>query len=96
MRRFFSAILRHPSGRIGLVIVLLYLVLAVLGAVGLTPHNPLKPFPIDRLKPPSVTYPMGTDLLGRDAMSRLMLGIGQSFSATISHWFRSSSSLAGH
>jgi peptide/nickel transport system permease protein len=32
----------------------------------------------DRLKAPSATFWMGTDLLGRDTMSRLMLGIGQS------------------
>ena len=34
---------------------------------------------IDRLKPPSGTYWFGTDLLGRDTFSRLMLGIGESF-----------------
>ena len=73
------AILKHPSGRIGGTIVLLFLVLAALGAVGLTPHNALKQVVIDRLKPPSGTYWFGTDLLGRDTFSRLMLGIGESF-----------------
>ena len=73
------AVLRHPSGRIGGTIVLLFLVLAALGAVGLTPHNALKQVVIDRLKPPSGTYWFGTDLLGRDTFSRLMLGIGESF-----------------
>ena len=47
--------------------------------VGLTPHDPLQQFRIDRLKAPSATYWMGTDLFGRDTFSRLMLGIGQSF-----------------
>ena len=73
------AVLKHPSGRIGGTIVLLFLVLAALGAVGLTPHNALKQVVIDRLKPPSGTYWFGTDLLGRDTFSRLMLGIGESF-----------------
>jgi len=73
------AVLRHPSGRIGLGIIVVFLVLAVLGAVGLTPHDPLKQFVVDRLKPPSATYWFGTDLLGRDTFSRLMLGIGESF-----------------
>jgi len=77
--RFVAAIFRHPSGRIGATIVVLYLVIAALGALGLTPHNALKQVIIDRLKPPSGTYWFGTDLLGRDTFSRLMLGIGQSF-----------------
>jgi peptide/nickel transport system permease protein len=77
--RLFSAVLRHPSGRIGAAIILLFLVVAALGAVGLTPHDPLKQYVIDRLKPPSGTYWFGTDLLGRDTFSRLMLGIGESF-----------------
>ncbi|MDB5586564.1 MAG: diguanylate cyclase [Devosia sp.] len=77
--RLFNAVLRHPSGRIGAAIILLFLVVAALGAIGLTPHDPLKQYVIDRLKPPSGTYWFGTDLLGRDTFSRLMLGIGESF-----------------
>jgi peptide/nickel transport system permease protein len=79
MRRIVRAIAAHPSGRIGAAIILLYLVAAGLGALGLTPHNALQQFRIDRLKGPSGSYWMGTDLLGRDTMSRLMVGIGQSF-----------------
>ena len=74
-----KAVLRHPSGRIGLGVIVIFLILVGLGAVGLTPHNPLKQFVIDRMKPPSATYWFGTDLLGRDQFSRLMLGIGESF-----------------
>jgi len=77
--RIFRAMLAHPSGRLGALIVVLYLLLALLGAAGITPHNALKQFPIDRLKPPGSIYWLGTDLLGRDTFSRLMLGIGQSF-----------------
>ena len=76
--RILTAILRHPSGRIGALIIVLYLLAAGLGALGVTPHNALKQFPIDRLKPPNPSYWLGTDLLGRDTFSRLMLGIGQS------------------
>jgi peptide/nickel transport system permease protein len=77
--RILRAIALHPSGRIGAVIILIYLIAAVLGALGLTPHSPLQQFRIDRLHGPGPTYWMGTDLLGRDAASRLMVGIGQSF-----------------
>ncbi|MEO9299479.1 ABC transporter permease [Devosia alba] len=78
MTRVFGALWQHPSGRIGLFIIGLYLTLALLGVLGLTPHPALKQFMIDRLTGPSANYWMGTDLLGRDTMSRLMLGIGQS------------------
>jgi len=78
MGKLFSSLFRHPSGRIGLVIIGLYLLAAILGTLGLTPHDPLKLFAIDRLKAPSETYWFGTDLLGRDAFSRLMVGIRQS------------------
>jgi peptide/nickel transport system permease protein len=84
MMGLLRAIARHPSGRIGAAIILIYLVAAVLGALHLTPHDPLQQFRIDRLKGPSGTYLMGTDLLGRDTMSRLMLGIGQSFTIAFS------------
>lgn len=73
------AIFSHPSGRIGGSIVLLYVVLAVLGHFGITPHDPLKQYRIDRLMAPNATYWMGTDLFGRDVMSRLMAGVAQSF-----------------
>ena len=77
--QILRAIARHPSGRIGALIILVYLIAAILGAFGLTPHNALQQFRIDRLKGPSLSYWTGTDLLGRDTMSRLMVGIGQSF-----------------
>lgn len=77
--RILRAIAAHPTGRIGAGIILLYLLLAVCGTLGFTPHDPLEQFRIDRLQGPSATYLMGTDLFGRDTASRLMVGIGQSF-----------------
>ncbi|MEO1986820.1 MAG: ABC transporter permease [Martelella sp.] len=80
LRSIFS----HPSGRIGGAIVGLYIVIAILGLVGITPHDPLMQFRLDRLHAPSATYWMGTDLLGRDVASRLMIGIAQSFIVSFS------------
>ncbi|KAA6482999.1 ABC transporter permease [Agrobacterium rhizogenes] len=77
--RIVRAIFGHTSGRIGGVIVLIFFALAVLGMLGLTPHNPLIQNRIDRLHSPSTVYWMGTDLFGRDVASRLMNGIGESF-----------------
>jgi peptide/nickel transport system permease protein len=84
MMDILRAIARHPSGRIGGTIILVFVLAAMLGAVGITPHDPIQQFRIDRLKGPSTVYLMGTDLLGRDTLSRLMLGIGQSFTIAFS------------
>lgn len=73
------SIFAHPSGRIGGVIIAILLIIAMLGWFGITPHDPLMQYRIERLKPPSANHWMGTDLLGRDVMSRLMIGITQSF-----------------
>jgi len=79
MIRLTGAIFRHPSGKIGGAIVVIYIFIALLSVFGLTPHDPLKQFRIDRLHAPGIAYWMGTDLFGRDLASRLMVGIAQSF-----------------
>ena len=91
--RILRAVFAHPSGRIGGFIVGLYLVIAALGMLGLTPHNPLTQFRVDRLHAPNGTYWMGTDLFGRDVASRLMAGVGQSF--TVAFFSVAFASLAG-
>ena len=40
----------------------------------LAPHDPIDQNLADRLHPPSREYPLGTDQLGRDILSRLMVG----------------------
>ncbi|TPK61872.1 MULTISPECIES: ABC transporter permease [unclassified Mesorhizobium] len=77
--RMLRAIFGHGSGRVGGVIVGVYLLVAILGLLGLTPHNPITQYRVDRLHAPSAAYWMGTDLFGRDVASRLMAGVGQSF-----------------
>lgn len=91
--RILKSIFSHPSGRIGGAIVLVYLLVALLGAVGLTPHDPLMQYRIDRLHAPTSSYWMGTDLFGRDVMSRLMKGVGQSF--TVAFFSVALATLAG-
>jgi peptide/nickel transport system permease protein len=77
--KLVHAVLGHPSGRIGGAIIVLFLLVAVASTVGLTPHDPLMQHRADRLHAPNATYWMGTDLFGRDVLSRLMAGIRQSF-----------------
>ncbi len=63
-----------PSGAIGLAIVTVYLLVAAAGALGLTPYDPLAQHRTDRLQGPGSTWLMGTDLLGRDMLSRIIKG----------------------
>ncbi|GKY88467.1 ABC transporter permease [Sinisalibacter aestuarii] len=72
-------IFKHPSGRIGLTIIGIFVLAALLGKLGITPHDPLMQDRLARLQGPSAQHLFGTDLFGRDVFSRLMMGIGQSF-----------------
>ncbi|HML25032.1 MAG TPA: ABC transporter permease, partial [Aggregatilinea sp.] len=67
-------ILRSRSGVVGLVLVILFLVTALIGALGITPYDPIEQHRIDRLQDPSSTYWLGTDLYGRDVASRIISG----------------------
>lgn len=72
----------------GLVLLVILLTLAVLTPF-LTPHDPYLQNSQLLLLPPSwqdsgmVSYPLGTDDLGRDLMSRLMLGASYTFGLAI-------------
>ena len=69
-RRF----LRDPVAVGAAVVVLLLLLLAVFGGY-LTPADPYKGSMLSRLKPIGTPgFPLGTDELGRDMLSRLMVG----------------------
>lgn len=76
-------ILRSRSGLVGLVIVTFYLIVALLGALGVTPYPPIEQHRIDRLKEPSSTYLMGTDLYGRDVASRIIDGATNSLRVAV-------------
>jgi peptide/nickel transport system permease protein len=71
-------LLANRSGTVGLVIIVIYLVIGLLGALKLTPFPANENHARDRLKPPSAQYIMGTDLLGRDVGSRIMEGAANS------------------
>lgn len=66
---------RDASAVVGLSVVLLTLVLA-LAAPWLAPYpeDAYESHPLQRLQPPSRAFPLGTDELGRDVLSRLLLG----------------------
>ena len=58
-------LLRSRSGAVGLIIIVFFLVVALMGALGITPYPPTEQHRLDRLQAPSAKYPLGTDLFGR-------------------------------
>jgi peptide/nickel transport system permease protein len=73
-----SLLWRNGVSRTGIVIITLFLVVCFFGPL-FAPHDPYK---IDLSKsriPPSLAYPFGTDLLGRDILSRMLHGAILSF-----------------
>lgn len=67
-----KALLRNPACLIGIFLVVLHLVVAI-GAPWVAPYAPTSLLDAP-LEPPSATYWLGTDDLGRDAFSRLLWG----------------------
>ncbi len=78
-RRLWRKFLRNPIGLVGGVILLTVLMGAVF-AEYVAPHEPNRQRLIARFKPPfwaeggSLTYPLGTDNVGRDIWSRIIHG----------------------
>ncbi|MDX1438244.1 MAG: hypothetical protein R3335_15655, partial [Anaerolineales bacterium] len=66
-------IFRKPTSAIGAVIVLLFLFLALFGS-WIAPYGENEQVYTDISQPPSTTHWMGTDHLGRDVYSRVVLG----------------------
>ena len=72
-KKLISELWKSTSGRIGLILVALFLLLA-LGAPLLSPYDPVKQNLILLSSPPSFSHLFGTDLFGRDILSRLLYG----------------------
>lgn len=86
-RGFWVQLRRIPRAWIGAGLVLLVALAAILAPL-VAPADPLKQFR-DGLSangtplPPSVQYPLGTDNLGRDVLSRMLYGAQVSLSVSV-------------
>ena len=63
---------KHPGAIVGIFVFTLLILAAVL--VPLSPYDPEASSISERLQPPSLDHPMGTDALGRDLMTRVLYG----------------------
>ncbi|NLS00450.1 ABC transporter permease [Rhizobium sp. P38BS-XIX] len=67
-------VLRDPSGAIGLILVVVILLISIF-APWLVPYDPNKLDVLHRFSAPSGLHWLGTDQLGRDLLSRHILGL---------------------
>ncbi len=71
--RLLRQTFRNRSAQSG-SLILLILIIACLSAPLLTDKDPNSIDPSQTLQPPSLTYPMGTDGIGRDTFARFLYG----------------------
>lgn len=79
LKRFASQLWRSKSGTVGFAIVLTAILVALLANV-LAPHDPSRQYYDNVMIPPfwmdggALNFPLGTDNLGRDVLSRIIFG----------------------
>jgi peptide/nickel transport system permease protein len=83
MKSLLDYLLRHGTGRLGLVLALL-LIFVALAAPWLGHVDPTAQNLAARLAPPSAAHWMGTDELGRDILSRILYGARISMLVSVS------------
>jgi peptide/nickel transport system permease protein len=71
-------ILHSRTAVTGLVVLAILLVLALLSALGLLPHDAIAQDPTARLQSPSGSHLLGTDQFGRDVFARVAAGVANS------------------
>jgi peptide/nickel transport system permease protein len=80
MLTMWVRLLRKPLALIGLIIVVGMVLMAVFAPL-IAPHSPTRPDFAAILAPPSDTYWLGTDEIGRDVFSRIVYGARASLQA---------------
>ncbi|MEI9987207.1 MAG: ABC transporter permease [Aliidongia sp.] len=71
--RFLQRIAADPAGLFGLVVAVLFTIVALLSNE-ISPYDPAHIAVIHRLEGPSRAHLLGTDQLGRDTLSRILVG----------------------
>lgn len=71
MKEVLKDLIKHKISCTSLIIILVLVILALF-APYLSPYDPFKINVNEILLPPSLKHPLGTDLLGRDVLSRMI------------------------
>ena len=69
----FRLMREKPLGAVGAAVFLVFLVCGIFAA-WLAPYGMNEIMPVNRMKSPSLDFPLGTDYLGRDQLSRILYG----------------------
>lgn len=80
-RQTFVRFRQNPTGRLGGVLFIGCVVVAVFAAQ-ITPHGPLEMIRGNELVSPSTSFPLGTDEFGRDLLSRIIFGMRTSLTVS--------------
>jgi peptide/nickel transport system permease protein len=72
-RRVLRSLMRHRAGLVGLAVMIGIVIVALLAPV-LAPYDPIKQFVGQPLQGPSAAHLLGTDMYGRDILSRIIFG----------------------
>ena len=80
MKQFFKMYRTNLFFAIGTTICIIWILIAIFANI-ITPYDPLGQDLVARLKPPNQTHLFGTDRLGRDILSRVIVGAKLSVSA---------------
>lgn len=70
---YWARLKRRPAAMVGIVIFLVFVTLALLGP-WIAPYSHVAQDVQQRLQPPSLGHPFGTDQFGRDILSRVIVG----------------------
>lgn len=81
-QRGLRRMLRRPMPVVGLAVVLMFVVVAV-AAPWIAPYDPARTDFTALRQPPSDAYPLGTDEIGRDLLSRVVYGARASLQAGV-------------
>jgi peptide/nickel transport system permease protein len=81
-RSFLAGAFQTRGAWFGLAVIAIVVVLAA-GADFIAPYGPTRIQPAGVLAPPSLSYPLGTDQIGRDVSSRIIYGASVSIQAGV-------------
>jgi peptide/nickel transport system permease protein len=73
IKRFFRVFFGRGVVLIGAIIIFIIILMAIFAPL-VAPYDPIKPDASASLENPSKTHLLGTDLLGRDVLSRIIFG----------------------